>query len=184
MIKIRFYIVFTLVFISHGISLSQDTNLVLKDIREKYKFIKNNMQSYDTASIQLWDESTDGGRATAFYDNKSLKLIKVFYFGETGKTQIEYYFNNDKLFFAFEKASRYNRPYYWDKKHMQENNDSVIYDQNKTIVIEDRYYFNDEKLILWINNENEKPDLTLGTNTIVGQGLISHAYHIKSKLKN
>jgi hypothetical protein len=61
--------------------------------------------------------------------------------------------------------------------------DNEVFDPNKTTVIEDRYYFKYEKLILWLNNDGKSVDLLLGTNSLVGQGLIAQAYKLREYLK-
>lgn len=162
---------------------AQNNDSLLSDIREKYKVIRENLASYDTAMIEIWDESTEGGQATAYYYNFDLKIIEVVWLGETGKKIIDYYFDNGQLFFAFDQDFDYNRPIYWDKKTAEENGDNEIFDSNKTTVSADRYYFKNEKLFLWLDNDKKEVDLTLGTNSIVGQGLIAHCYKMKDKLK-
>jgi len=39
-------------------------------------------------------------------------------------------------------------------------------------------------LFLWLDNNKKEVDLTLGTNTIVGQGLLAHCYKMKNELRN
>ena len=163
-------------------SCAQSTDSLIKDIRAKYQTIRSNVKSYDTKSRDEWDESTEGGQIIGYYKKKDLKLIEGFYFGETGKLEIEYYFDNGLLFFVFEKHYTYNRPIYWDEKHMQENNDTVVYDPRKTKIKLDRYYFHKEKLFRWLDNEKEV-DLSPGTNTHVGQELITRANKLQDKLK-
>ncbi len=102
--------------------------------------------------IEIDDESTEGGEAIAYYNKGNLKLIIATGFGETEKRKIECYFDGDKLFFAFNKNYKYNRPIYYDEKEAKENNDTAFNPQ-KTNIQQDRYYFNNRKLICWINNK-------------------------------
>ena len=148
---------------------AQSTDSTIKDIRSKYNTIKYHLASYDTTMTQIWDESTEGGQAIAYYDkNIVLKLIEVTWFGETGKRITEYCFDNGKLIFAFDQDFDYNRPIYWDEKKAKEIDDKEIFDPKKTIVKQDRYYFKNEKLFLWLDNDGKPVDLSLGTNTLVG----------------
>ena len=179
----RLIIISTLILLTSNFLFAQDNDSLVKDIRLKYTEIRANLDSYDTTMIEIWDESTEGGQATAYYDNGDLKIIEVLWLGETGKKQIEYYFNYRKLIFAFDQEFHYNRPIYWDEKTAKENGDNGVFDPQKTTVKEDRYYFNNEKLFLWLDNDKKEVDLTLGTNTIVGQGLIAHFYKMKDELK-
>ena len=172
-----------LIFLTSNFLLAQNKDSLVKDIRSKYTEIRTNLDSYDTTMIEIWDESTEGGQATAYYDKGDLKLIEVLWLGETGKKQIEYYFNDGKLIFAFDQDFDYNRPIYWDEKTAEENGDKEVFDPKKTTVKEDRYYFNNEKLFLWLDNDKKEVDLSMGTNSITVQGLIAHCYKMRDELK-
>ena len=104
--------------------------------------------------------------------------------GETGKRKIEYYINEGKLIFAFEQNFEYNRPIYWNEKTAKENGDTELYDSRKTRVQEDRFYFHDEKMFLWLDNEKEEINLRIDANAMIGQKLIADYYEVKDKLKN
>jgi len=74
---------------------SQSTDSLLKTIRVKYQTIKSNLKNYDTVTVDIWEQSTEGGEATGYYKKdkkRELKLIKENLFGETGKVEYEYYF--------------------------------------------------------------------------------------------
>lgn len=162
---------------------SQFADSVVKNIRIKYESIRSSIKYYDSVSVDVWDESTEGGELTGFYKKKDLKLIRVAYFGETGMKEIEYYFDNDQLFFVFEKYYRYNRPIYWDKEHMEESNDSVTFDPAKTIATENRYYFHKGKLIRWLDDDKKQVDPFPGKNSLVGRDIIADAQILRDKLK-
>lgn len=179
----RLLIISTFILLTSNFLFAQNKDSLVEDIRLKYTEIRSNLDSYDTTMIEIWNESTEGGQATAYYDSGNLKLIEVVWLGETGKNQIEYYFNDGKLIFAFHQSFEYNRPFYWDEKRAKENGDNEFFDPQKTIVKEDRYYFNNEKLFLWLDNDQKAQDLTMGTNSIVGQGLIAHCYKMEDEFK-
>lgn len=165
------------------LTVAQSTDSTINDIRFKYKNIRTHLVSYDTIMFAIWDKSKEGGHAIAYYDkNNDLKLIEVTWFGETGKRITEYYFDNRKLIFAFDQDFDYNRPIYWGEKKAKEKGDNEVFDPKKTTVKEDRYYFKNEKLFLWLDNTGKSIDLTLGTNRLVGQGLIAHAYKTRDEL--
>jgi hypothetical protein len=170
-------------FLTSANLFSQNTDSLTKEIRIKYNYTRANLSSFDTTMINIWDESTEGGIGIAFYENSELKLIKVVFFGEIGRNVTEYYFDNGKLYFSFDQQFKYNRPIYWDETKIKELSDKEVFDDKKTIIKEDRYYFNNEVLFLWLDNEKKEIDLTLGTNLIVRESIISHLYKIKSKLK-
>ena len=70
----------------------------------------------------------------------------------------EYYVKNGKVYFIFEKAEKYNVPYYVDSKWYKENKlkNGEVFDKRKSKFSEQRYYFDEnEKLIRYIG-ENKK----------------------------
>jgi hypothetical protein len=179
----RLIIISTLLLLTIKISLGQSADPMIKGIRAKYTYIHKNLNSYDTTMTQIWNESTEGGQATAYYDDKELKMIQAIWFGETGKKMIEYYFDQGQLIFAFNQDFFYNRPIYWDQKLSKEHGDNEAFDPKKTTVKEDRYYFNNEELFLWLGNTKTETDLTLGANSIVGLRLIADVHKRKEQLK-
>ncbi len=178
----KLLIISTLLFLTSNFLFAQNNDSLVKDIQEKYKVIKEDIASYVATMIEIWDESAEGGQAMAYYGNSDLKMIEVIWLGETGKKIIEYYLDNGKLIFVFDQEFNYNRPIYWDKKTAEENGDDEVFDHIKTTVKEDRYYFHEEKLFLWLDNDKKEIDLTVGTNSIVGQGLIANCYKMKDEL--
>ena len=162
---------------------AQSKELILNEIKSEYKTTRSNLETYKKNIVEHEGESTDGGQTTTYFKNADIKLIEVIGFWETGKNVTEYYFKNDQLFFVFDQRHKYNRPIHWDEKSAKENGDNEIFDPNKTKITEDRYYFDKEYLFLWLDNDRNKVDLTIGTNTIVGKGLVAHAYKLKSEFK-
>ncbi len=150
--------IMTLLFFSTGLTVAQSTDETIKDIRTKYKYIRDNLHTYDTTMADVRNESTEGGLLTGYYNNNNLKLMEVWLLGETGKRKIEYYFDNEQLFFVFDTYYQYNRPIYWDEKRAKENNDSETFDADKTVIKEDRYYFDNRRLIRWIKHNGQHAD--------------------------
>jgi len=175
--------ILTILLFTIGLINAQSQDSLIKDIRTKYKDIKNDLSTFNITKTEIWNESTEGGQAIAYYDKDKLKLIEIIRLGETGKRITEYYFDKGKLVFVFDQNYEYNRPIYWDKKMSKENNDNEFFEPEKSLIKENRYYFNNEQLFLWLDNEKNKVDLTLNTNLIVGQDLISNTKKIKEKLK-
>jgi rubrerythrin len=127
---------------------SQKENLA--EIRTLYSQIQEEKATYDTAKVDIWDESTEGGKIVKYYKNGKLKLVEKKIFGEMYKETTEFYFDNDQLFFSFVKSIKYNRPIYWDKKMAEEVGENEVFDIRKSIIEENRYYFKDQELFLWI----------------------------------
>ena len=175
-------LIFTLLLFSANILFSQDQQALVKEIREKYSAIREHLSSYDTTTIEITDESTEGGQAIGYYDKSDLKMIEATWFGETGKRITEYYFDKGKIFFAFDRMYTYNRPMYWDEETARANGDKEAYDPKKTKVNEDRYYFNQDKLFLWLDNEKKEVDLTRVENVSAGNEMMEHGYEIRKNL--
>ena len=171
-------LIFKMLFLSAQILFSQDQQTLIKEIRAKYSTIREHLASYDTTTIEITDESTEGGQATGYYDKSDLKMIEATWFGETGKRITEYYFDNGKIFFAFDRMFTYNRPMYWDEETARANGDKEAYDPKKTKVNEDRYYFNQDKLFLWMDHDKKEVDLTKAENVSAGKEIIEHGYEI------
>lgn len=169
---------------SHSNSLmSQDNRQDIQAIHDYKTELLQNKSDYTTVIVETVDETSEGGEEIAFYDGDDLKAIELNYFGSTGKKTLIYFFKDNLLLLAEEYHHTYNRPIYWNDEIASEFGDHEQFDQSKTTIHEDRYYFKEEVLFLWVNHEGESMDLTMGTHALVGKGLLSHAYTIKEKLK-
>lgn len=175
----KLIIISTLFFLTSDFLFAQNNDSLANNIREKYKVIRNSLGSYDTTMVEIWHEGTEKGETIAYFNKLELKMIETLWFGESGKKIVEYYFGNGKLIFALNQDFDNNR----DEKTAKGNGGNEALDQNKTVIKEDRYYFYNEKLFLWLDNDKKRIDLSSGTNSTVKQGLITHCSKIKEKLK-
>ncbi|WP_109437654.1 hypothetical protein [Aquimarina sp. AU119] len=175
--------ILTILFLGLGLLSAQSRESILKEIRSEYKLIRNNMASYIKKDIDIELNTTEGSYITAYLDHEDLKLIEVTEFGETGKNIIAYYFKDKKLFFAFNQRHKYNRPIYWDEKAAKEIEDGEVFDLSKTKIIEDRYYFDNEKIFLWLDKNKNKVDLTIKANLSIEKVLITESNRLKSELE-
>jgi len=130
-----------------SLSDSEEKKVVL-DIREKFKEIENNYSTkYKRVEKELNDYSTEGGVAELYYDNDLLRKVITSFYGETGKVITEYFLWGGQVFFIYEREFIYNMPMYMES-----------YDETKTEVIENRFYFEKENLIRWIDKDHKKVD--------------------------
>ena len=125
----------------------------LKPIRENFKRLNSIENWTQIKVIELW-ESTEGGEAKYYFQNKNLEKIITRHFGETFQKLTEYYLKDGKLSFVFEKSYKYNRPIYYDSSAKEENNDTEEFDFEKSEIIEERSYFNNAKLLHQLNNQD------------------------------
>lgn len=148
----------------------------IDNIRAKYQHIQTHLKDYRTASQDIWGESTEGGKATAHYDHSNvLQRIEVIWFGESGKRLVRYYFDHEQLVFALDQHIYYNRPIYWNQSLADEVGDTALFDPQKSTVIENRYYFNHDQPILWLDNTRHAVDLNIEKNSEQAQAIITHA---------
>lgn len=125
----------------------------LKPIRANFKRINSISKWTSTEVKDIW-QTTEGGHATLYYNNKKLEKIVARYYGEMYQMLREYYLLNGKLSFVFQKLYRYNRPMYYDSLEAKANNDDEAFDFDKSKIEETRSYFEKEKLIHQVSNQD------------------------------
>jgi hypothetical protein len=79
-----------------------------------------------------------------FYTDKILVKAVVTFDGDREDLTSEYYFHNQQLFFVFKKKIEYHKPK-WDKE----------FDPKKKTVLENRFYFENDKLIRWVDSSKK-----------------------------
>jgi len=167
-----------------GLTVAQSADPTIKDIDIKCKVIQDKLDTYDTTRTTIGGQSTEDGELTGYYDKDNLKLMTVVYYGETGKRQTDYYFDNGQLCFVQDIFYRYNRPIYWDGTKAKENRDTVAFDSDKTEINEhDRYYFDSKELIHWIDWSGRPGDKRLATFKNRENSIPKEVDELKEKLK-
>ncbi|MFB6319553.1 hypothetical protein [Saccharicrinis sp. FJH54] len=155
---------------------------MLRDIRAKYSCIRNNIYRYEEKKIDISDDSTEGGEVVAYYDGTELKIIQMSWFGETGKRILEFYIVNGEVFFAFDQHFNYNRPIYWNESLAKENEDDEVFNPEKTTVSEDRYYFNKNRLFMWLNHDSKSVALSAESSKPKENELIEYFQKVKNNI--
>lgn len=131
-----------------NVSTQLDTVSLIKEIRKQYSEININSDHYDKVEKDIMGQSAEGGNMIAYYDNVNLKKIIAIFYGETGQTTTEYYFNTkSQLFFAYSKTNIYDKPIYIKGSKIKS-------------VEEKRYYFFNNKLFKWLVNNNASVNFT------------------------
>ena len=125
----------------------------LKRIRENFKRI-NSIDKWSSITKEEFNESTEGGEASFYYSNQILEKIITRHYGEMFQRLTEYYLLHGKLSFVVEKTIRYNGPIYYDSVAMKENDDDQSFNLDSSKIEEDRSYFENNKLIHQVNNED------------------------------
>lgn len=159
---------------------AQTTASKLQDIRTKYSTIRENLTSYEETVVEIMNESLEGGHATAYTDHSEIKLIEVAYYGEMWKQITAYYYDQDKIFFVFDQHFRYNHPFYLTKEKAEEMGLKTYHDPKKTTVEETRFYFFNEKLFRYLDEDKKEVDLVTEENALKGEFLLKEAQRMKA----
>ena len=118
---------------------SAQTEDPIASIRQHYSQINRNAARYRKVKKDLSGFSEEGGTLVAYFDGPNIMKIAANFYGEGGKSYEEYYYWISKLIFVLRKESTYSRPL----------SGKIV----KTT--ENRFYFKDDHLIRWID-ENAK----------------------------
>jgi hypothetical protein len=117
-----------------------------KNIDSFTKVVDNDINVYKDINPERYSyESTEIYRLgivnlERFYSGKILVKATITFEGDREDLTSEYYFHNQHLIFVFKKKIDYDKPK-WDDH----------FDINKRTIFENRFYFNSDKLIKWID---------------------------------
>lgn len=157
------------------------TEALITEIRQHYHLIHQQRPKLKGKEFDAGLQATEGVEAKAFRDAKGeLKLIKTIAYGEMGKTFSEYYFQSQQLIFVLTSTHRYNAPMYVDEKAAKELG-VAPFDPKKTVVTEDRYYFNQGQLIRWLDNKKRSIAPTQPAFVTQGKAILQMSQHLVSK---
>ncbi len=142
--------IFTLILLSCSqVALADNScdDLSLKEkvseIRENYADINNNLKRYKMLVDNNLEGSSEGAKANYYIDNQGdmVKRVEIYY-GETGKSLIEYYYYQGDLRFIFTLNTDYN-------SHIS----LPDFDPTKSIITANRYYFYCDRMIKWLDKD-------------------------------
>ena len=132
--------------VSNTVSISQpaktDTLRIIKDIKAQFSAINSGSNLYRKKERAVSGLSAEGGTVTSYYNKTVLVKEHVVLYGETGKVEMDLYFNQGGLFFEYKAETIYDKPIYikgYKIKGVQEN----------------RYYFYKGELIRWLGPGNK-----------------------------
>lgn len=135
--------VFTMMSLTAGFSQTEEEQVTA--IRSWFAETNSNLANYIVEEKEVLEESTEGGNLKAYYKEKDLVLLHCEIFGEMGNIKEDYYYHEGKLYFVFAVKTDYS---------------SNVYEEAEitTTVEENRYYFNNDKMIRWLNKDKAKVD--------------------------
>ena len=111
----------------------------IQSIRQHYSQINSGVPRYKRVKKNLTGFSAEGGELIAYFHGPTIMKMVATYYGETGRASEEYYYWDGKLIFVLRRDHRYSKPL----------SGKIVSTK------EDRFYFSNDKLIRWID-ENAK----------------------------
>ncbi|HEY8916284.1 MAG TPA: hypothetical protein VIM87_07585 [Chitinophaga sp.] len=97
---------------------------------------------YKRIKKDIIDGMGEGGNIVGYLYKDSVKLVIETNYWESGKERTEYYYDKGAPIFVYNLKYHYKRPIY----------DSA-FNSNEYVLEEERYYFNNKKMIKWIDNK-------------------------------
>lgn len=138
------FILFSLL-VTMNVFAKSKTDLVA-EIRTE-KSLTDSYKDWDITRKNIYDLSLEGGELVLFKKNNILKKVIYRLFGETWRSASEYYFKDNKLYFAYNKTERYT---------LVTKGNNVFWDYNNVTTLENRYYFDkNERLFRFINEKGK-----------------------------
>lgn len=138
-------------------SCKQRQEDILAGIKKNVTKIDDNLRKYTRKEV---DDLTSRvpGNVTGYYRDNEVKRVDASRFTDTNRKFTQYYFDDGMLIYAIEENYTYNKPMSYTEDVARANKDSVWYDDKKTTMQLNRYYFRKNKLIKWINaNDVDMP---------------------------
>jgi hypothetical protein len=124
-------------------------------IRDEYQAIREALPLLTTEQADISDLSTEGGEATAYRDaDGRIRLIELSLYFDTGMIREAFYFSEGFLIFVLRARHQYNAPFYL----VQEEADAIgveAFEAGKTRITEDRFYFQQGKMIRWLDDHRK-----------------------------
>ena len=121
-------------------NFSQGTNALVIKIRERYSQINRSSSIYRQVKKDVPSDSPEGAGMIAFFSGKQIMKIAVTYYYESGRENVEYYFWEGKLIFVYKRDSHYDVPMSGRVVSVKEN----------------RCYFDEGRLIKWLDGKKER----------------------------
>ncbi len=118
-------------------------------IDNKVARIEEVQTEYEVVSQDLFGQSTEGGELTFYYqkDPRELKKIDRTLYGEMGKSETQFFYEEGKLIYIAEKTTNYTVPMYDES-----------FDPSTSQVEEEKFYFSGDNMFLWIDPKGDWVD--------------------------
>ena len=121
---------------------------ILASTKEKREKINSKLKEYTYRRVD--DIVTEGqGVVSGYFSDDEAKKVITERYDVTRRTFADYYFDDGMLIYVMTQDFIYNKPNTYTEEVARFQNDSEWYDDSKTKLEINKYYFNDNKLIKW-----------------------------------
>lgn len=127
-----------------------DTTEIIRIICKKYNAIVDKEGFYEKKVVDLTEVSSEGGTLEEYYYESKLRKKVYTLYASMGKSVLEYFYDENQLFFVFRKDLNYDRPAYVEGYSIKET-------------VENQYYFHNERLIGWL--DKNKKEVLINSDT-------------------
>ncbi len=155
---------------------------VLAGIKEKQEKINNTLNKYTVRQV---DDliSKERGVITGYFRDEEAKKVSTQHFGTGKRSYIDYYFDDGMLILVESHDFVYNRPNTYTEEVAVAKGDSVWYDDKKTVLETNYYYFSDNKLIKWTGPSEKDVPVNIANFSQKEPEIIAHALLALKQLK-
>ena len=94
------------------------------EIKRLFQLSSDNLVAYEKKQISLLGVSTEGADVEYYYSADVLKAVKSVYYGETGKTELEFYFHTPLTYTSRLTDYYYSAPIYTGQSLIVSKNQS------------------------------------------------------------
>ncbi len=156
-------------------------DVVVENIKTAQK-INEHIKDYNPKQV---DDLTAqlGGNITGYYKDKEVKKISAENYFDTCRTFTDYYFDDGMLIYVVETNYIYNKPISYTEEVAKGKNDTVWYDDAKTKVEVNKFFFSKNKMIRWLTPDNKEVPITLPVFTDTESAMWAKSLILLKELK-
>lgn len=132
---------------------------IIADTNKTRETIEKKLNDYTLKRVDdLTYKNKGAGTIDGYFRDKEAKKIHAEHFTQNGRAFTDYYFDDGMLIYVLKQDYLYNRPNTYTEEVAKERGDSVWYDDKKTKLTVNSYYFHKNKLIKWVGVDgNSQP---------------------------
>lgn len=117
--------------------------------------IQESIKSLEVTTVNISGHSTEGGAAKVYRDNRgNIHHLVVHLYFESRRKIEKFYFKNNSIILANYQYFRYNVPFNVTPELAKEIG-SEPFDPEKTKFTEEKFYFEQKRMVQWLNEKAE-----------------------------